>query len=309
MDVAGIGDLLQVIALVAHHLLGDQAGQEIAFGVIADSHTGSAHSQPTAIRRFLATAYHEYGVRHMFMPGDLSTGVNGYTSQDADLIPVLRGYRGNPSLVSFAQVDLMSAYHPAMPNLTYYMIGGNHDYWHCTKAQVDAVGLLRDRRPDMRFLGYDLADIPLTDRLDVHLFHPSGGGAASKVTRLEKALNERAFEDLERAVREETGPKACILLAGHYHMEVKYQRGNFIAAQCGCFEGRTNYEKQRTLTPVIGGAIFRVWVGDNGLLTRCEYTFFPYTEIHDDWANAHVPELPRQAAEVDRMGVIYSIPW
>lgn len=272
--------------------LADLEGQEIVFGVASDAHFGSTHAQVSARARFIEIAYHEYGVRHIFDPGDITTGVNGYRGQEWDLIPSIRpNSRRSVAKTTEAQIWLANQCTPRLPGLKYYELGGNHDYWHIVNSGIDAVARLAQGRDDMYYLGYDVADVPLTDRASIRLWHPSGGVPYSISYRLQKGLEQLAFDELSRAVELNENPKVRLLLAGHLHIEVKFHRGPMIAAHVGCFEGQTNYLKRKGLYPTIGGAIFKVRLTDGGLIQRVEYTFIPFAEVENDWMNWPTPPV------------------
>lgn len=287
--------------------LADERGQVVTFGVASDPHAGSTHSQPSALNKFIDIAYEEYGVRDLLWPGDITTGVNGYRGQEADLLPALRGMSRTPHRVTNGQVKLADAYIPKKPGLRHFVMGGNHDYWHVVNAGIDAVNALTQQRDDMWFVGYDIADIPLTDRVDVRMWHPSGGIPYAFTHKLQKGLEAMAFEELTRAIVENDNPKLRILLAGHLHIEAKFTRGPMVAAHVGCFEGQTNYLKQKGYYPQVGGAIFRVWLTDAGMIQRTEYTFIPFVEIENDWQNWPVPEAPAVVGEPDQVKVLFSV--
>ena len=61
--------------------------------------------------------------------------------------------------------------------------------------------------------------------------------------------------------------------------------GSIWGAQCGTFEGQTNYLKRKGLVPSIGGWIVKASLGHNGLLKNFESKFYIFDEIEDDWKN------------------------
>lgn len=61
--------------------------------------------------------------------------------------------------------------------------------------------------------------------------------------------------------------------------------GPIWGAQCGTFEGQTNYLKRKGLVPSIGGYIVKASLGKNGLLKSFEAKFYIFDEIEDDWKN------------------------
>lgn len=288
--------------------LADQEGQEFSFAVASDLHSGSTHSQPSAYYKFINIAYNEYGVRHVFDPGDKTTGVGGYRGQNIDLIePIRPGGSKDYAKTTQAQIWLADAYTPRLPGLKYYVLGGNHDYWHIVNTGVDPIAQYCRLRDDSYYLGYDVADIPITDRVAARLWHPTGGVPYSLSYRVQKGLEQLAFDELTRAVETNENPKVRFLLAGHLHVEVKFHRGPMVAAHVGCFEGQTNYLKRKGLYPTIGGAIFKVRVSDNGMIQRLEYTFIPFVEIMDDWKNFPIPPETQPIEEPDKIETLFQL--
>lgn len=287
--------------------LADEVGHEVSFAVASDAHAGSTHAQISARQKFIEIAYEEYGVRHIFDPGDLTAGVYGYRGQEYDLVPAVRPLPKMAYKATEGQIWLADVYTPHLPDLRYYQLGGNHDYWHIMNSGIDAVSNFCKRREDTVFLGYDVADIPLTDRVSIRLWHPTGGVPYALSYRLQKGMEQLAFEELTRAVESNENPKVRFLLAGHLHVEGKFHRGPMVAAQVGCFEGQTNYLKRKGLYPSIGGAIFRVRVTDAGMVQRVEYTFVPFTEIDDDWKNYPTPPGTSDLDEPDKTDVLFAL--
>jgi biotin operon repressor len=275
----------------------------ISFAIASDLHAGSLFAQPSARASFIELAYEEYGVRVVFDPGDLTIGVGGYRGQEFDIIPSLRPLgRFDYARTAMGEVWLADQYTPHFPGLKYYKLGGNHDYWCVSNAGIDPIYRLAQIRDDVVYLGYDVADIPLTDKIAVRLWHPGGGTGYSLSTRLQKGMEQYAYDELERAIANNENPNVQFLIAGHVHVETKFQRGNMVACYPGCFEGLTSYEKRKSLKPVIGGAIFRVFLRKNGLVERVEYTFVPYDEVMNDWKNWPVPEMESMMGEPEKVG-------
>lgn len=283
--------------------LADEAGYDIAFAVASDLQAGSNCCQPSSFNHFIKTAYEEYGVRHVFSPGDITTGIWGYKGHAIDMVPAIRPSEVvSPSMATSFQIWLANMYYPVLPGLKYYILGGNHDYWHIIHSGIDAVAQFCRIRDDAIYLGYDVNDVPLTDRASIRLWHPSGGVPYALSYRLQKGLEQLAFSELSRAVEENDNPKVRFLIAGHLHLEAKFHSGPMIASLAGCFEGQTNYLKRKGLFPQIGGAIYRVRLTESGYIQRVEYTFIPYNEIKDDWMNWPLPpesDLPEAPDMVD----------
>jgi len=286
----------------------------ITLGIGSDLHAGSIHSQPTAYNRFVEIAYEEYGVRNFLDPGDVTTGVFGYRGQELDLIPEIRPRDRKDSLwTTRAQIELAKLYTPYAADVTHYKLGGNHDWWHVTASGVDAVYKICEERPDFRFLEYDAADIPLTDKVNARLWHPTGGVPYALTYRLQKGVEQMAFAELNRAILENQHPKLRLIIAGHLHIEAKFESGPYLALHPGCFEGQTNYLKKKGLTPVVGGAVLKLHIGDNGLLLQTDYSFIRADrlvgkqELKDDWMNWDVPAREDVLGVADAIEPIFTL--
>lgn len=285
----------------------DEAEYVIKFGVVSDIHSGSTCSQPTNLNKFIKLAVDE-GVQHILVPGDVTAGLFGYRGQEYDLVPCARPVsRKEAGRATLAQVWLADSYLPKYPNLQYYLLGGNHDYWHISKVGIDAVSLVARERGDMYYLGYDVADVPLTNQISARLFHPTGGVAYALSYKLQKNIEQTAFEQLVKLVEQELPPTIRFILAGHLHVEVKFQSGPIIASQVGCFEGQTNYLKRKSLFPAIGGQIWTITLTDSGRIHRVKYEFIPYSEIENDWRNWPQPPDVSVIAEPDELEVIFNL--
>lgn len=255
--------------------------QEIVIGVASDIHWGSTEQQITALISFISTAYHEFGVREVFVPGDLTAGIKVYRGQFHDLYLHTADMQRDAAVIGF----------PRYEDLTYHCIGGNHDYDFLRQIGYNIVEAICARREDMRYYGFDLADIPLTTDLTLRMFHPSGSSPYALSYRLQKSVEQMALEQLEKAVRERTCPTLGIVLAGHLHTSLYARLGNIRGFQCGCFEGQTNYLKRKALYPAINGWIISLKLTKDGLMKRIVFTEEPYPQIKNDWEN--YPELKR----------------
>lgn len=279
----------------------------IKFGVFSDLHAGSSCSQPTALNAFIRTAVDE-GVRHFFVPGDVSTGMRGYRGQEYDLIPSCKpGLAKEDHLVAQKQVWLIDKYIPQIDGVTYYMLGGNHDWWHVKYAGIDVLRLITDKRPDMVYLGYDVADVPLTEKISARLSHPRGGVPYAVSYRLQKHVEQIAFQQLIGMVEEGLPPSIRFLFLGHLHIEVEARLGSIVGSQVGCFEGQTNYLKSKGLFPVIGGQIWEVCLSAKGEIRRVSYEFISFPEIEDDWKNWPTPPDPTIIGQPELPEVLFKL--
>lgn len=280
----------------------------VTLGIGSDLHSGSTHSQPTAYNRFLEVAYNDYNVRHFLDPGDVTTGLFGYKGQEYDIVPdIAPRSRNEASMTTQGQIWLADKYTPKIDGVKHYKLGGNHDWWHITASGIDAVAALCRQRDDFHFLEYDAADLPITDKFSVRLWHPTGGVPYALTYRLQKGVEQMSFSELNKALVDNENPKLRLLIAGHLHIEASFHSGPYMAIHPGCFEGQTNYLKRKGLTPVIGGAILQLYLDDAGNILRTGYTFLPFKEIHKDYENWPIPEQDPVLGLADNVEALFSL--
>jgi len=258
--------------------LADMAGMRILMAWLGDTHGGSKAQQITNLLKFIELAY-ERGVRHVLFAGDLFAGDQVYRGQLHDLF----------AIGAEKQFVVMLYVLPKLPGLKYYVIGGNHDYSFVKANGYNVVAHFASQRDDVVYLGYDLADVPITDRVDVRLWHPSGGVPYAMSYRLQKGLEQMTSDELSAAIETQDNPRLRGVAAGHLHVSMTMWQGPIFGAQVGCFEGQTNYLKRKALFPKIGGYLIEWQVTDSGLLQECTPKWQAFLEIEDDYKN--YPEL------------------
>lgn len=256
------------LAGAAPAALGDR---EIIFGVASDLHFGSRAVQITALQEFCKECRRR-GVRHILCPGDVFSGRGVYKGQDMDVY------------AHSAPEQEASALRNIPEGFDWYLLGGNHDYSFFRTNGHNAVKALAAQRDDLHYLGFDEAVVPLLPGVDAVLWHPSGGVAYALSYRLQKATEQIAYDELMNIVREKIAkPTVRFFLAGHLHIQLQALMGSIFAAQCGCFEGVTNYLKRKKLVPAIGGYIIEAGLDKKGRLKNFDAKFHLFEEIEDDW--------------------------
>jgi len=246
---------------------------EIIFGVISDPHFGSKSCQLTAINEF-CEIMKKKGVKHIFCPGDLVAGFDVYPGQIHDVYTISAKEQEDTTLVNLPV------------GFEWYILGGNHDYSFIKKGGYNIISVLSLKRKDIHYIGFDSADVPILRNVDLKLFHPSGGVPYSFSYRLQKSMEQITMSELQSIVwNVKEKPTVRFVLAGHLHIQVQSMFGSIWGAQCGTFEGQTNYLKRKGLVPTIGGWIVKASLGSNGLLRNFESKFYLFNEIEDDWKN------------------------
>jgi hypothetical protein len=143
-----------------------------------------------------------------------------------------------------------------------------------------------------------MAAVPLTDRADIRLWHPSGGAPYALSYRLQKGQEQFNSAELMAAITEDRTPNLRMVFSGHLHVQMTMMQGAVQGLQAGCFEGQTNYLKRKALFPQIGGFIIEFRLTDAGLIQGVTYDWLQFAEIVNDWRN--YPELVAGEEEPER---------
>ena len=287
--------------------IADLQGKTFNIGVASDWQAGSKWAQPTALNQFIKYAYEEYDVRHMMVPGDPTDGAYVYGPRHIDnLIPQCRPQsRKHCWTTALAQVDLVDFYAPKMPGMMYYMMGGNHDRSLISNSGMDPIRMICERRDDMHYGGYDVWSIRLTEKSYVRLVHPTGGPAYARSYKLQKGIENLAFEALAEAMREEMPPMTSILVMAHYHLTNHAPEPPLHGVLAGCFQGQTPYLKVKNLKPHIAGLILEVEFSKYGKLSQVADRPIFFDEIQRDWKNWPVPEIKDPDVRPDELGTLF----
>jgi hypothetical protein len=255
--------------------LAEMTGHYCPFGIMSDLHAGSISMQITNMMAFARYAY-AAGVRHVFVPGDLFAGHKVYGGQLSDLFAV-----GADKQLIVLDIAL-----PHLDGLTYYVIGGNHDFSFIKLGGADLVRVFAAARNDVVYLGYDVADVPLTDRASVRLWHMTGGRAYAISYKLQRGIEQFSFEELMKLITGlQENPSLRFVLAGHLHAAFWSIFGPITGVQCGCFEGQTSLSKKKGWYSIVGGFIVEAWITDDGLIQRERIEWVPGLDIKLDYLN------------------------
>jgi len=262
----------------------DEEYGEFIIGIISDTHFGSKYAQITNLHRCMEELYRG-GVRHVLFCGDLTAGDKVYRGQVHDLV--------TPS--GPEQAALAVAYLPRYEGLTYYMIGGNHDFSFIKENGYNVIKDVASKRDDIVYIGFDLADVPILPGVDARLWHPMGGVPYAYSYRMQKHVEEMAFAELQKVIERQHSPAVRALFAGHLHIRVLFDAGPIVCVQVPCFEGQTPFLKRKGKTPVIGGFIYEFRMTSNGVFVEDWPRRKNFAEIPNDYLNYPVPieETPR----------------
>ena len=255
--------------------------KEIIFGVASDWHFGSKYVQITALNEFCDLA-RKKGVKHMFVPGDVTAGFNVYAGQAFDLFALSAEEQESSVITNLPE------------GFDWHCLGGNHDYGFIKRGGGhNPLLAISNQREDFHYVGFDEANVPILKGVELCMWHPSGGVPYALSYRLQKGIEQIAFGELTKIVRGvKERPTIRFVLAGHLHVQVQAMFGSIFGCQAGCFEGQSNYLKRKGLIPQVGGYIIQAVLGKNGLLKNFEAKFYIFEEVENDYRNySHEIEL------------------
>jgi biotin operon repressor len=265
----------------------------VRMAIFSDWHCGSKHQQITALRHSIRTA-RERGYRLFMVPGDLTAGYRVYAGQDIDLY----------AHTSEAQEKAFERELQPLPDETWVVLGGNHDFSWLKRSSIDVVWRVCNKYDNVYFVGYDQRDIPITDQFSVRLWHPSGGVPYAVSYRLQKGMENLAYESLTNLVLQNKAPTIRAIFTGHLHIEASLFRGGILGLQVPCYEGRNGYLLQKGLRPEIGGYLVDFHLNDAGKIVRIAKELLTYSEVDDDYLNYEpIDEYMRPVDEE----VLYSV--
>lgn len=277
-------------------VLSDESASRVAFAVASDWHIGSKAAQVSALRAFIEMAVKKYEIRHILVPGDICAGFGVYKGQANEV------YAQGAS----EQLDALVNTIPEYSGVSFYILGGNHDYSFVKTSGFNIVKVASQIRPDWIYLGFDEAVVPLTKDLDIVLWHPSGGVPYALTYRGQKFAAELAQRELVEIITgKKDRPRTRFIFWGHLHVAASFPHGPIRVVGPGCFEGRNSYLKQKGLTPKIQGVIVEADITKDGLIQRYVGHEIEYVEEDEDWRNAYIPSVAK--ASTNRINPIYRV--
>jgi predicted phosphodiesterase len=233
-------------------------GDRIRFGIVSDTHLGSAECH----LEDLHAAYDlmvEEGIETIYHPGDLVAGIGVYRHQHRDLAPYAHTF---DEQVAFAKEN-----YPKRDGITTYIISGNHDVeGEFGKLGADACLAVANQREDLVHCGVYSAWFEIENGAWIHMLHPMGGASYATSYKLQKMAESYA-----------AGRKPSLLIAGHWHRTGFFWARNIALMHAGTFEGSTNLAVRLGLGEAhVGCWIVEATVAEDGTLTRIKPEWIPF---------------------------------
>jgi len=213
----------------------------IRFGLVSDSHLGSAFERLDVLEDVYANAKAR-GITDMLHAGDLLEGEKMHRGQEYEI------HRHGWA----QQRDWAKDKYPRVNGITTHFITGNHDGSFKKAAGIDVGDALAQCRDDWRFIGDGSGTVTFTTDDDreyrVMLHHPGGGASY--------AISYRAQKIVEALPG---GSKPNMLVIGHYHkLDWLPSYRNVSVIQPGCAQSQTPFMESKGLAAHVGAWFFEV---------------------------------------------------
>jgi len=236
----------------------------IRFGLIGDTHIGSAYQRADALKEFYARCAAEE-VRVILHVGDVIDGWRVYNGHEFELHPSARSWP--------EQRDMFASLAPRVDGIKTVFITGNHDASFKKLIGMIVGEELQTVRPDWKFIGQDVGDVVLSslsgNKIKVRLIHPGNKTAYAISYHIQKIIETIPG-----------GQKPNIIAVGHYHKALwlpDYR--NVSAFGVGCLQSQTPFMARNGMAAHVGGWIVSVISGSRRNLTsRIKADFVSFYE-------------------------------
>lgn len=226
----------------------DYNGEMIRFGVLSDTHIGSAEENVSLLK----SAYQQFqkeGIQHILHAGDLLDGENVYRGHVYEI------HKHGLD----AQVEYAINQYPKIKGTTTWFILGNHDLSFWKTAGIDVGRLINEQRQDMHYLGPESAEVTI-DGIKIRLVHPGGGTAYAISYHPQQYINS-IFG----------GEKPNLIIMGHYHKAEMLFYRNVHCIQAGCIQYQTKYMERKRIAAMMGFWILEIAVNEGIIKLKSEW--------------------------------------
>lgn len=242
-----------------------QAGEEISFGALGDTHLGSKWERLDVLDT-LYKDYQEQGITEVYHTGNMVEGDARFNKFDVKVYGLE------------AQTDYFLEHYPRVEGVTtYYVTGDDHEGWWMQREGINYGKYLQNKaiecgRDDLVFIGHVEADVvfespdgnPMNHR-HMRVMHPGGGSSYAVSYKPQKIVE--AFSG---------GEKPHICLIGHYHkFDVCYPREVW-CVQTGCVQDQSLFMRKRQLQSHVGGCKIKMRQLEDGRIVSFAAEFTPF---------------------------------
>lgn len=211
----------------------DYPDKRVIFTVISDLHMGHKNYRPDILEHAVKYSK-QLGSEFFLIPGDILEGMSGRDGHIYELSHLGATNQLNYGIEQLGQIE------KPIFGIT---ATNSHDGWFNSKGDIGfEVGPELERRlENFEFLGYDEADLVLSNGLKIKMTHPGDGVAYAVSYKLQKYLNALPG-----------GQKPDVLFQGHYHKAMYMFYRNVHAFDAGCLQDQTIFMKKKQ-TPAMTG--------------------------------------------------------
>ena len=225
------------------------------FALLSCTHMGSNHEMNEELHDFYDILDKE-NVKLALHAGDVFEGIKG-SSRKRQLTELkFYGYQ--------KFLDYGAKNYPKKKDIKTVMISGNHDNFFWDENGADIVQELANRREDIDYAGFEMADVHVNG-LRIRLHHPGGGGAYARTYKLQRYLNE--MQD-----------KPDIYAMGHYHVNTYMHYCGTHAFMLGTFKGLDPFLARIGKFPDVGAWIVEVLV-EEGRIKEISPKWVDYPDV------------------------------
>ena len=236
----------------------------LKFAIMGDTQIGSKYTQMTYLHQFYDLC-EQQGIKDVYHTGDLTDGLKMRIGHEYELYEVSAD----------EMRDDVIKHYPKREGIITHFITGDHDASIYKQVGFDIGQAIADRRPDMDYLGKDVALVHLTPNCTLELRHPWDGTAYALSYKMQKMIESM-----------ESDSKPNILAVGHYHKAEYLFYRNVHALQTGCFQSQTPFTRGKGISVHMGGWIVTIRVDKDGYIQGFCPEFIPfYSAIKDDYKN------------------------
>ena len=202
---------------------------ELKFIAISDIHYGSKWDNPKLVEYAYELAEKE-NCQFVTNSGDIFEG--DFHNKRPDHIYQVKA-------LGMEQLDYVADKYPKS-NIPTYFISGNHCATFLKTCGADICKMLADKRPDLTYLGNDLADL-MVNKVKIRLRHGTGGNAYAKGYKLQKYCETLPINDIPN-----------IILQGHFHYSAYFKNRDIHCFNVPSLQSYTSYAKSLGLPQEIG---------------------------------------------------------
>jgi predicted phosphodiesterase len=201
-------------------------GDTVRIALISDTHLCSTHERLSDLRAAYKIMEAEK-VTACYHAGDLIAGQGIYKGQENEVKEW--GFD--------AQSEYAINHYPRTDKFKTYCISGNHDLSFLQRTGADPLLRITRHRDDLVYLDQMEADVMVTDKIKLRLWHGGRGSYARSYS------TQKYIDGLEG------GTKPQILACGHLHVAFNMDYRNIYAFQVGAFERQTLFLKRLGIMP------------------------------------------------------------